>query len=382
MSDVAQEGIACRIMRGGTSKGVFFREEALPADPALRDAVLLRIMGSPDPRQIDGLGGADPLTSKIAFIAPGGPDGADITYTFGAVGIDRAYVNYSANCGNLTVAAALFALEEGMVAPVAPLTRVKIHNSNSGKAIYVDVPVGADGRALAAGGFVNEGVPGSGAEFLVDFAHTAGSTLGTLLPTGSPRDRLAVPALGLDLDVSIVDIGKICCFFDPAAIGLTGAEGPVELTPDLLAKFWAVREAAARLVGIPLEMGHLPTPVAVSAPQRYANFMTGDEIAAERMTLCARRVVGPPPRLHKAFAGTGAVCTAVAANIPGTLPAEAARGDTAIVRIGHPTGVFPVRVEMGPGLQVRRASFSRTARTLMVGRATADVAAIAAAMAG
>src|SRR5262249_10381643 len=147
------EMIPCRIVRGGTSKGVFFRSEALPQDPEVRDRALLRIMGSPDPRQIDGLGGADPLTSKIAIIGPGKDHDDDITYTFGAVGIDRGYVNYSANCGNLTAAAALFAVEEGYVRGKAPSTRVVIYNTNSRKKIFVDVPIDGNGQAVLEGDF-------------------------------------------------------------------------------------------------------------------------------------------------------------------------------------------------------------------------------------
>lgn len=369
--------IPCRIIRGGTSKGVFFREDSLPQDADQRDAMLLRIMGSPDPRQIDGLGGADPLTSKIAYIGPGTAYGADITYTFGAVGIDRDYVNYSANCGNLTVAAALFAIEEGFVKAAAPSTRVVIYNTNSRKLIHVDVPVGADGQVAMDGTFVNPGVPGTGAEFRVDFAHTVGSTLDSLLPTGLPADILCVAELGQDLRVSIVDIGKICCFFRAEDIGLSGTEGPAELTPDLLSRFWAIRVAAAALLGIPFDRGHLPTPVAVAPPQDSVDFMTGRIIRAEEMTLCARRVVGPPPKLHKAFAGTGAVCTAVASKIPGTVVNGVSRGGEGVCHIGHPSGVFSVQVEVTEGLEVKRASFSRTARTLMVGSAVVDLAALA-----
>lgn len=363
------QSIPCRIIRGGTSKGVFFRADALPADPEQRDAILLRIMGSPDPRQINGLGGADPLTSKIALIDDGAAKGADITYLFGAVGIDRAYVNYSANCGNLTVAAAVFAIDEGYVKAVAPETKVTIFNVNSGKLINVWVPVDENGRAATKGDYHNPGVPGTGAEFKVDFSKTAGSTLDGLLPTGKPMDTLEVTELGLTLDVSIVDIGKICCFFRARDIGLTGTEGPAELTAEIMAKYWAIRDAAANMLGIPLDMGHLPTPVSIAPPTTYKSFMTGEAIEADQMTVCARRIVGPPPRLHKAFAGSGATCTAVAGNIPGTIVNEAAAGDTTHFRLGHPTGVFPLEVEMGPDLEVRKVAFSRSARTIMVGNA-------------
>ncbi len=363
-----QSPVRCVIMRGGTSKGVFFAEADLPADPRLRERVILAIMGSPDPRQIDGLGGADPLTSKIAIIGPGKDYGADVTYTFGQVGIDQPYVALTGNCGNLSAAVGLYAVEEGLVVATEPTTAVRIFNTNTKQLLVAHVPV-RDGRASVDGDFAIAGVPGTAAEIRMDYSRTEGATTGRILPTGHPRDELFVPELGRAITVSIVDVAKATLYFRAADIGLTGIEGPDEFTPEILDRFWALRNAAAKAIGLAPD-SRLPTPVAVAPPAEYADYMTRTRIPKEAVSLVARRVIGPPPRLHKAFASTGAVCTAAAASIPGTVVHEVCRnlGD-GVVRIGHPTGVFPVRFVMGPDGTLQEASYSRTARRLMEGTA-------------
>lgn len=353
-------------MRGGTSKGVFFHEEDLPTDREARDRTLLAIMGSPDPRQIDGLGGADNLTSKIVIIGKSRDPAADVTYTFGQVGIDLPYVSYSANCGNLSAAVGVFAIEEGLVPPVAPVTRVRIYNTNTKQLLVSYVPVDA-GSAAVDGQYAIAGVPGSGAEIRLDFASTRGASTGKLLPSGNPRDQLHVPELGRTITVSFVDVAKATMYFHAADAGIKGTESPDEFTPEILERFWAIRNAGAKYIGLPLE-SRLPHPVSVLPPQQYTNFMTKEPVAAEEVSFVARRVGGPPPRLHKAFAATGAVCTAVAAHIPGTVVHEVARHyDDGIVRIGHPTGVFPVRVALSADGAITEASYSRTARRIMDG---------------
>jgi hypothetical protein len=178
-----------------------------------------------------------------------------------------------------------------------------------------------------------------------------------------------VPQLGQSIEVSIVDVAKPTLFFRAEAVGITGTEGPDELTQDILDRFWAIREAAAEAIGLGKD-SRVPTPVAVAPPASYINYMTRTEIPAETMSFTARRVLGPPPRVHKAFAATGAVCTAVAAQMRGTVlnDVHVDRGG-GIVRIGHPTGVFPVHVKLGLDDQVHEVSYSRTARRLMEGQA-------------
>jgi 2-methylaconitate cis-trans-isomerase PrpF len=363
-----QVPINCVIMRGGTSKGVFFDEGSLPKNAKQRERLILSLMGSPDPRQVDGLGGADPLTSKICVIGPGAEHDADVDYTFGQVGIEEPFVSLSTNCGNLSAAVGVYAIEEGYVAAREPLTTVRIYNTNTRQILLAHVPVRA-GQPAVGGDYAIPGVPGTGAEIRLDFSQTTGSTTGKLLPTGHRRDLLFVPLLGQSVEVSIVDVAKPTLFFRAEAVGITGTEGPDQFTQEILDRFWAIREVAAEAIGLG-KTARVPTPVAVAPPASYINYMTRDEIPAETMSFVARRVLGPPPRLHKAFAATGAVCTAVAAQLRGTVLNDVYvdRGD-GIVRIGHPSGVFPVYAKLGPDDSVQEVSYSRTARRLMAGQA-------------
>lgn len=366
MSD--QISIKCVMMRGGTSKGVFFEEGTLPKDAKQRERLILSLMGSPDPRQIDGLGGADPLTSKICIIGQGADHGADVDYTFGQVSVEEPLVSFSTNCGNLSAAVGVYAIEEGYVAAREPTTTVRIYNTNTRQILLAHVPVRA-GQPAVSGDYAIPGVPGTGAEIRLDFSQTMGSTTGKLLPTGNRRDTLFVPRLGRSVEVSIVDVAKPTLFFRAEEVGITGTEGPDQFTQDILDRFWAVREAAAEAIGLG-KTSRMPTPVAVAPPASSINYMTKKEIAAETMSFVARRVIGPPPRVHKAFAATGAVCTAVAAQLRGTVLNDVYtdRGG-GIVRIGHPTGVFPVYAKLGPDESVQEVSYSRTARRLMEGQA-------------
>jgi len=358
--------VPCTIMRGGTSKGIFFLEHDLPADPVQRDQLLLSVMGSPDPRQIDGLGGADHLTSKIVIVGKSEDPAADVTYTFGQVGIDLPYVSYSANCGNLSAAVGVYAIQAGLAAAAAPVTRVRIFNTNTQQLLICYVPVSGS-MPLVNGDYSIAGVPGSGAEIRLDFAGTQGATTGKMLPSGRPQDELFVPELGKFITVSFVDVAKVTMFFHARDIGMLGTESPEEFTPEILAIYWAIRNAGARHIGLTPE-SRLPHPVSIVAPGDSVNYMTKATVRADEVSFVARRIGGPPPRLHKAFAATGAVCTAVAANLPGTVVHEVARHfDDGIVRIGHPSGVFPVRIALGPQGDIREASYSRTARRIMDG---------------
>jgi 2-methylaconitate cis-trans-isomerase PrpF len=370
-----QIAIKCVIMRGGTSKGVFFNDNALPKDAKERERLILSLMGTPDPRQIDGLGGADPLTSKICIIGPGADHDADVDYTFGQVGIEEPFVSFTTNCGNLSAAVGVYAIEEGYVAALEPTTTVRIYNTNTRQMLLAHVPV-RDGRPAVAGDYAIPGVPGTGAEIRLDFSRTTGSTTGKLLPTGNRRDRLFVPTLGRSIEVSIVDVAKPTLYFRAEDLGLSGTEGPDQFTQEMLDQFWAIREVAAEAIGLGRN-SRMPTPVAVAPPAAYVNYMTKTEIPAESMSFTARRVLGPPPRVHKAFAATGGVCTAVAAQMAGTVLNDVYvdRGG-GVVRIGHPTGVFPVYARLGPDDCVLEASYSRTARRLMEGQAYVRCAAL------
>ena len=199
MSD--QMRIPCVIMRAGTSKGIFIKENDLPKDQALRDKTILAIFGSPDVRQIDGLAGADPLTSKLAIIGPSTRDDADVDYTFGQVSIDGTVIDYSGNCGNISSGVGPFAIDESMVRAEEGVTMVRIHNTNTGKILRAEVEV-RDGKAVVSGNCKIDGVPGTSAPILMDFASTAGAATGKLLPTGNVVDVIETSKGAIEASMS------------------------------------------------------------------------------------------------------------------------------------------------------------------------------------
>ncbi len=375
IGDEEQVPIRCVIMRGGTSKALFIRSVDLPSDPALRDRVILALFGSPDPRQIDGLGGADILTSKLAIIGPPSRPGADLDYTFAQVSVSEPVVTYDINCGNISAAVGVYALQEGLAPAREPVSLVRIHNTNTGKMLYAHVPL-RHGTPAVEGSCVVEGVPGTGAEILMDFGQTAGGATGHLLPTGQAKDRLEIPELDRALDVSVVDIGNLCVFFRAEDVGLAGTEGPADLGPERLVKIDSVRARAAAWLGLPTDQ-LTPIPVAVAPPRVYRRFTDGGLVPAEEIDLLARVIGGRPPMLHKAFPGTAGVCIGVAAAIPGTVAWEVARpgasdGSASRLRVGHPSGSFHMRVRVSgtaPEWRVEEAIYARTARRLMEGYA-------------
>lgn len=357
-------------MRGGTSKAVFLRVADLPRDRAARDPLILALFGSPDPRQVDGLGGADILTSKLAIIGPPSREDADLDYTFAQVSVTEPVVDYDINCGNISAAVGAYALEEGLVRTAEPVTRVRIHNTNIGRVLVADVPVRA-GRPAVEGDLVVDGVPGSGAPIVLDYAGAVGGATGALLPTGRETDTLQIP--WGPVEASIVDIANLCVFFPAATVGLAGTEDPSDLDAAHVERIVAIKERAAALLGLAND-GLAPIPVAVSAPAAYPAFGTGRRVEVGDVDLVARVVAGRPPVMHKAFPGTASVTAAVAATIPGTVVFEALgrREEGGPVRIGHPSGVVPVWAEVraeGRGWVVERAAYARTARRLAEGHA-------------
>jgi 2-methylaconitate cis-trans-isomerase PrpF len=359
-------------MRGGTSKAIFLREEDLPPAGAYRDRLILRVFGSPDKRQIDGLGGADPLTSKLAIIGPPRLANTDVTYTFGQVEIDRPHVDYHSLCGNISAAVGHYAIESGIVPPVEGITRVRTWNTNLKRLLTIEVPV-RDGKPVGLGTYRVPGVPGSGARVLIDFSDTAGGTTGALLPTGNPVDTLDVPGLGA-IEASLIDIGNAHVFIRARDLGLTGIETPAQIDADrdLLDRLERIRAAASLRMG----MASSPaTPILgiVSPPADYTSHLDGTPVAAADIDLVARLLFMQIS--HKTYAGTSTVCTGVAARIPGTLVAEATRPDAAgriELRIGHPAGVIEtesdvVLAQPGRNHGVRRATLGRTARRILDG---------------
>ncbi|MBQ8089822.1 MAG: proline racemase family protein, partial [Pyramidobacter sp.] len=212
--------IPCSIIRGGTSKGVYFLEKDVPAPGKERDAFLLRLMGSPDKKQIDGLGGAASVTSKVALLAPSQREDADVDYTFAQVSVDKPLVSYKGNCGNISSGVGAFAVEEGMVEAREPWTTVRVYNTNTQKVIVEEVRV-VNGQVAYTGDCRIPGVPGTASPVRMKFMAPAGSVSGRLLPTGSAVDRLDVPGLGA-VEVSIVDAANPLVFVKAASVGLTG----------------------------------------------------------------------------------------------------------------------------------------------------------------
>lgn len=363
-------------MRGGTSKGVFLHERDLPEDPAARDRVILSVFGSPDPRQIDGLGGADPLTSKVAIISPSSRPDADVDYTFGYVGIETGEVDYAGNCGNISQAVGPFAIDEGLIEVSEPVTDVRIFNTNTGKIMVAEVPV-CGGRAATEGDFSIHGVPGSGARIVLNFVDAAGSRTGRLLPTSSVVDEITLPG-GDRVEASLVDAANPAVFVRARDLGLSATELPEDAgrNPRILALMQAVRVEAALMMGLATDREHVspavPKVAIVAAPADYVTG-GGETIHRTHCDLLARTLALSV--MHKAYAVTGGICLAAAARITGTVVHSVTRpvsSGAEIVRVGHPSGVsqYLVAVENTPAgeFQLRKAAVAGTARRIMDGR--------------
>lgn len=363
-----QRSFSTVIMRGGSSKALFLKQEELPPEEDERRKLILALFGSPDARQIDGLGGADYLTSKCAIMGPPSRRDADIDYTFAQVSVVNPVVSFDVNCGNISAAAALFAIEESYVQVQEPKTTVRVHNTNTGKILRIMVPV-KDDVPVIEGDFAIDGVPGTGAEIEIDFSDTSGACTGSLLPTGSPQDVIRVDGLDKDLRVSIVDVGNVCVFIHAADLGVSGTELPGQFSDATLDLLEAIRKRSAEISGISSHV--LPLQVIVSEPQDYSTLVPGRFVKAGQVDVVARQFLEKMG--HKAYAGTGSACIAVASKIDGTLVRQVCRKrDSAVFNIGHPSGVIPISVDVErseEGWHVKEVLYSRTARRLMQGTA-------------
>lgn len=336
----------CTIMRGGTSKGIFLMEEDLPQAPALRDRIILAIFGSPDIRQIDGLGGADSLTSKLAIISPSKEPDHDVDYTFGAVGIDRPFIDYSANCGNISSAVGPFAIERRLARPEEPFTTVKILNTNTRKMIHAKIPV-ENGKVVYEGHYEIDGVPNAGAKIELSFTDPGGAATGRLIPTGSTVDEVKIDT-GERFNVTIIDAGNITAFIRAGDLGLKGTELPEDFDQDVLVKnkLEAIRKKVADLIGMPAQPS-IPKICFVAPSQNFKTVM-GKGVMKEEVDLVAR--VMAMGKMHKAFAITAGIPAAIAALIPGSIvqgviPRRENKTESGKVIIGHPSGKFEVEVE-------------------------------------
>jgi len=349
--------IPCTLMRGGTSKGLYFHVRDLPADRATRDRVLLAAMGSPDPRQIDGVGGAHPLTSKVAVLGPSARADSDVDYLFLQVVVDKAEVSDSQNCGNILAGVGPWAIENGLVPVAGATTSVRIHMVNTGSVAVAHVPT-PNGAVEYEGDARIDGVPGTAAGIPIDFLDVAGSSCGSLFPTGSVADQID------GIEVTCIDNGMPVVIIAAADLGKSGAETPDELEADpaLRARVERIRLAAGPRMNLgDVAKKTVPKMSLVSAPRAGGVLSTRTFI---------------PHRVHDAIGVLGAVSVATAVVAPGSVANRIAvrgastGGAAELLDIEHPTGFFTVAMQVtadGGSIRVERSALLRTARKLMRG---------------
>jgi methylitaconate Delta-isomerase len=369
--------IPCVIQRGGTSKGVYLHEKDLPEDPEMRDKVILAIFGSPDKRQIDGLGGADPLTSKCAIIGPSKRKDADVDYTMCQVDINKPIVDFRGNCGNISSGVGPFAIDEGLVKATDPETIVKIYNTNTNKLLKAYVST-FEGEPEYLGDYAIDGVPGTSSKILLDFSATEGAVTGKLLPSGNVVDLISIPSIG-KIEASIVDAGNPACFIKSESVDLSGIEGPLDASViRALDRIELIRATVAKELGFVddpekarTKSPTLPMIFLVSKPISYTSFADGSKIDSDKIDFVARCFF--MQEMHKTYPGSGTVCTGAAAMIEGTLVNQVSSrrsGSAGTIRIGHPSGTVSIEVEVvreRERYHLKKAAFGRTSRRILEG---------------
>ncbi|MEK6351279.1 MAG: 2-methylaconitate cis-trans isomerase PrpF [Burkholderia cenocepacia] len=389
---MGQYSIPAVYMRGGTSKGVFIRADNLPTDAARRDAILLRVIGSPDPygKQIDGMGGATSSTSKVVLVAPSTRPDCDVDYWFGAASIENPVIDWSGNCGNLTSAVGPFAIAQGLVdAPENGVATVRIWQANINAKIIAHVPM-KNGEVVEEGDFELDGVTFPSAEIRIEFLDPGGAeegedVTGGMFPTGRSIDSLDVPGHGV-FEVTLINAGNPAIFIDAEALGLRGNEMQAEVNGNaaLLARCEAIRAHAAVRMGLAATAEqvtslrpHTPKLAFVSMPTEYVA-SSGKRIDPHMVDINAR--ILSMGKLHHAMTGTGAVALAVAGAIPGTIVNRLVSGRTlSQLRFGHPSGTMAVGAEAeqrGGTWVVTKAVMSRSARRLMEGSVLVPASAV------
>ena len=387
MAHAAQIRIPATYLRGGTSKGVFFRLQDLPASTQVpgkaRDALLLRVIGSPDPygKQTDGMGGATSSTSKTVIIAKSSRPDHDVDYLFGQVSIDSAFVDWSGNCGNLSAAVGPFSIAAGLIdpsrVPQNGMAVIRIWQANISKTIIAHVPI-TDGAVQETGDFELDGVTFPAAEVQLEFMDPAAEEEGaggSMFPTGNVVDDLEVPGIGV-LKATMINAGIPTIFLNAEQIGHTGTElqDAINSDPKILAKFETIRAYGAVRMGLikhideAAKRQHTPKVAFLAKPSSYVS-SSGKQVGTGDVDLLVRAL--SMGKLHHAMMGTAAVAIGTAAAIPGTLVNLAAGGGARnAVRFGHPSGTLRVGAEAtqeGGEWVVKKASMSRSARILMEG---------------
>lgn len=368
--------LPCSIYRGGTSKGVFFMEDVLPADKDELSEVLLKVMGSPDERQIDGLGGAVSTTSKVAIISKEEKDDWDVNYTFAQVSIDKPVVSYAGNCGNISSAVGAFAIENNLVQVKSPVTTVRVYNTNTKKVIFEHVPT-PNGKIKYDGDFSISGVPGTASKIELEFLNPGGSFTGKLLPTGNVVDVLHVDGVG-GVEVSIVDAANPLVYVDANDVKLKGTENAndIDSDKDLLILLEKIRGEAAVKMGLvekwqdgAIKSPGVPKLTVVSIPKDYKT-ISGLEIKESEYDLSVRMM--SMQKAHKTIALTGALCTAAACVIEGTIPNKILSSDKikSQLKFGHSDGLIDVSIKFEKnekGTVINSVSSHRTTRKIMTG---------------
>lgn len=368
--DPLQGRVEGRLVRGGTSKGFFVTEQDFPdVDGELRDTLLLEMFGSPDPLQVDGIGGGISSTSKFMLVGESDRDGVDVDYTFGQVAVEQPAVDWSGNCGNLTSAIGTFALKEELVEVDGDPTTVTLYNTNTDTRIEQSIPTD-QGVPTPYGDYAIDGVPGTGARVDSKFFDPAGGVFGSLTLTGNFRDTVTVD--GAEYEVSLVDATNPCVFVRASDLGLSGTELPSELNerPEVLDTLELIRGAVCEELSLVddaadarSERPTIPFIAFVSEPQSYEDSL-GGSVDAGDIDVTARVITTQSP--HHAYAMTGAMCLAAAAQLKDTIPNEVSRETTESVTIGHPKGEITVGVD-ATGTDIESVTVGRTVRELMRG---------------
>jgi 2-methylaconitate cis-trans-isomerase PrpF len=370
--------IPAAFWRGGTSRAVFFKEADLSSyDAPTRDLIILAALGSPDPygRQVDGLGGGISSLSKVGIIGRGTDAATDVTFTFGQVDVERPFVDYLGTCGNMSAAVGPFAIDEGIVPAIEPITAVRVLSTNTGKHYIAYVPV-HDGRAETEGDYSIDGVPGPGARIALEFLDPGGSQGGRVLPTGHATDTMMLDD-GRRVTVSIVDAAAPMVFVLAEELGASATELPQDLDANAALQHLLeeIRARAAVQLGMTESVVHamekvkaIPKIAMVAPPAAYRTTRDAP-IGADQVDLVSRMI--SMGKTHRTFAGTSSMCLAVAAAIPGTLVhAVAHRALPDRVRIGHPAGIMEIGAKVQPegaDWRVESVTTQRTARRIMDG---------------
>ena len=370
-----QQRIKASFIRGGTSKGVFFRAGDLPGDPAQRDAILLRALGSPDPyqRQLDGLGGGLSSVSKAVVIGRSARDDADIDYTFAQVSVDEPLVDYAGTCGNLSAATGPFAIDERLIEAQDGEVVVRVFNTNTSKIFHARFDV-ADGESVVEGEQCIPGVSHAGGRVALEFLSPGGSMTGALLPTGNVADDIKL-ADGEVIRVSLIDATNPIVMVNAADVGISATELPdaLEAQSGWLARVEQIRLAAGVAMGLGETTADVPQAVPkivlVAAPQDFRDIQ-GEQVVANQVDLCARAI--SMGRVHRALPLTLSMCLATACRIEGSVAASVTRplAEGADVRIGNPSGVIAAGADVARGdrgWEVARCRVIRTQRRLMEG---------------